>query len=130
MVLILLGEWTAGTLPGDAKPIELFTPKQEEAFWQVCDDWQFPIFLASHDPRTLHSLPIGIGSCIITEQERNLIFLKITRDIFLRQGVRMPLIVLAINPCTPILKAAYLHPCREVRTALSTHLPSRIADRL
>ena len=29
----------------DAKPVELFTPKQEEAFLEACDDWQFPIFL-------------------------------------------------------------------------------------
>ena len=29
----------------DAKPIELFTSEQEEAFWAACDDWQFPIFL-------------------------------------------------------------------------------------
>jgi integrase len=29
----------------DAKPIELFTSKQEEAFWAACDNWQFPIFL-------------------------------------------------------------------------------------
>ena len=29
----------------DAKPIELFTLGQEEAFWAGCDDWQFPIFL-------------------------------------------------------------------------------------
>ena len=29
----------------DAKPIELFTSEQEEAFWAACDNWQFPIFL-------------------------------------------------------------------------------------
>jgi integrase len=29
----------------DAKPIELFTPEQETAFWIACDRWQFPIFL-------------------------------------------------------------------------------------
>jgi integrase len=29
----------------DAKPIELFTPEQETAFWTACDRWQFPIFL-------------------------------------------------------------------------------------
>jgi integrase len=29
----------------DAKPIVLFTPEQERAFLESCDDWQFPIFL-------------------------------------------------------------------------------------
>ena len=29
----------------DAKPIELFTRGQEQAFFEVCDDWQFPLFL-------------------------------------------------------------------------------------
>jgi len=29
----------------DAKPIVLFTPEQERKFLEVCDDWQFPIFL-------------------------------------------------------------------------------------
>ncbi len=39
-------ELNLGRIPiDDAKPIELFTPEQEEAFWQACDDWQFPIFL-------------------------------------------------------------------------------------
>jgi len=29
----------------NAKPIVLFTPDQERAFLEACDDWQFPIFL-------------------------------------------------------------------------------------
>lgn len=29
----------------DAKPIELFTPQQEQRFFEACDDWQFPLFL-------------------------------------------------------------------------------------
>ncbi len=28
-----------------ARPIELFTPDQEKAFLEACDDWQFPVFL-------------------------------------------------------------------------------------
>jgi len=28
-----------------ARPITLFTPDQEQAFLQACDDWQFPLFL-------------------------------------------------------------------------------------
>lgn len=28
-----------------SKPIELFTPEQEQDFLEACDDWQFPIFL-------------------------------------------------------------------------------------
>lgn len=29
----------------DAKPIDLFTPQQERAFFETCDAWQFPLFL-------------------------------------------------------------------------------------
>jgi len=29
----------------DAKPVELFSHEQEKAFWNACDQWQFPIFL-------------------------------------------------------------------------------------
>ena len=28
-----------------SRPIELFTPEQEQAFLEACDDWQFPLFL-------------------------------------------------------------------------------------
>jgi len=29
----------------ESRPIELFTPEQEEAFFNACDRWQFPLFL-------------------------------------------------------------------------------------
>ncbi|MCA9091351.1 MAG: tyrosine-type recombinase/integrase, partial [Planctomycetaceae bacterium] len=29
----------------DSKPIRLFTPQEETAFLEACDDWQFPLFL-------------------------------------------------------------------------------------
>ena len=29
----------------DSKPIDIFTPEQERAFFKRCDDWQFPLFL-------------------------------------------------------------------------------------
>jgi integrase len=29
----------------DAKPVELFTPEQERAFFEACDGWQLPLFL-------------------------------------------------------------------------------------
>src|SRR4029077_15149952 len=28
----------------DARPITLFTPEQERAFLEACDDWHFPMF--------------------------------------------------------------------------------------
>jgi integrase len=28
----------------EAKPIVLFTPHRERAFFETCDDWQLPIF--------------------------------------------------------------------------------------
>lgn len=30
----------------EAKPIALFTPQQQTAFLEACDQWQFPIFLS------------------------------------------------------------------------------------